>query len=103
MQLATRLFFKCLGFCYLVAFLSFGVQASGLLGSQGILPAAEYLHAMRQSYGPAAWWYVPSVLWIRPSDTSLQVVWIAGALAALLLLCDVLRRPVLVLLLALYL
>ena len=40
-------FLRVLGCIYAVAFVSFGVQAMGLIGSHGILPAGEYLRAAR--------------------------------------------------------
>src|SRR5579883_2582174 len=103
MELATRLFVRLLGLCYLVAFVSFGVQASGLLGSQGILPAASFLEAARDSYGSAAWWQIPSIFWLSASDSALRTVWILGVATSLLLLLDRWRRPALLLLVVLYL
>src|SRR3989344_4956743 len=41
--IARALFFKILALIYLVAFISFGSQAAGLVGSKGILPAVNYL------------------------------------------------------------
>src|SRR2546426_9272500 len=40
-------FLRALGLIYLIAFASFWVQVRGLIGSQGILPAQQYLHAVR--------------------------------------------------------
>ena len=45
------LFLRLLGAIYLTAFLSFGVQAPGLIGSRGILPAREFLNAVHESLG----------------------------------------------------
>ena len=76
-------FLRVLGFVYFVAFVSFGVQAPGLVGSRGILPFGEYLNAVRGSLGSAAWRSVPTVLWLRPTDGALRAVWMAGAVCAL--------------------
>jgi hypothetical protein len=73
-------FLRILGLVYLVAFLSFGTQAAGLIGSHGILPIHEFLDAARQA---GATWEVPTVLWIRSGDTALAAVWILGALCSL--------------------
>jgi hypothetical protein len=75
-----------MGAIYAVAFVSFGVQAAGLIGSRGILPFGEYLDAVRQSVGGWAYWYVPTVLWMSPSDGAMALVWIAGALCGLIAL-----------------
>jgi len=73
-------FLRILGLVYLIAFVSFGTQAAGLIGSHGILPVREYLDAARQA-GLA--WEVPTLLWIKASDAALAAVWILGVLCAL--------------------
>jgi len=77
-------FLRLLGCIYLVAFISFGVQAAGLVGSHGILPFANFLKAIRAEFGRSAWRYAPSVLWLRPTDAALSAVWIAGCVCALI-------------------
>ena len=44
-------FLRVLGAVYLSAFVSFGVQAQGLIGSRGILPAGEYLAGLAAGFG----------------------------------------------------
>lgn len=78
-----RTFLRVLGFVYFIAFTSFGVQAAGLVGSHGILPFAAFLGEMQQALGRAAYWQVPSVLWLNRSDAALTAAWVAGALLAL--------------------
>jgi hypothetical protein len=73
-------FVRVLGLIYFIAFCSFGIQALGLVGAHGILPVANYLRAVRQS---GAQWQVPTVLWISSSDNAIRLVWVAGALSAL--------------------
>ncbi|MGO9263084.1 MAG: lipase maturation factor family protein [Bryobacteraceae bacterium] len=73
-------FLRILGLIYLVAFLSFGHQAPGLIGSHGILPVREYLDAAREA---GAFLQVPTVLWLSAGDNALAAVWILGALCAL--------------------
>lgn len=70
---ASWIFFRLLGLIYLIAFLSFGVQASSLIGSQGILPATEFLHAAREYFGAARLWRVPTLFWLNTSDAMIQV------------------------------
>ena len=79
----VRTFLRVLGAIYAVAFVSLGVQAAGLFGSRGILPFNEYLEAARREWGGAAYWNVPTLLWLRPTDDALLVVWIAGVACAL--------------------
>jgi hypothetical protein len=84
---------------YLAAFGSLAVQVDGLIGSRGILPAAEYLAQAERVLKPAtaAYWRLPTLLWFNASDRSLHLLcWsgvvLGGALAAGLLpgLCTVL-------------
>jgi lipase maturation factor 1 len=81
-SVAVRDFLRVLGCVYAIAFVSFGVQAMGLIGSRGILPAGEYLRAAREAAGAAAYWDVPSLLWLNASDPALHAAWILGALCA---------------------
>ena len=97
------LFLRLLGAIYLAAFVSFGVQASGLIGSRGILPVGEFLGAVHESLGAAAYWNTPTLLWLNKSDASLRAVWIVGVGFALLLLLGVNARAIRVALFALYL
>jgi hypothetical protein len=100
---ATGLFLKALGAIYLVAFVSFGVQAGGLIGSRGILPVANYLRGMHEALGARAFWYAPTVFWASSSDLALRVAWIGGAALAIVLMLGFFRRACLVALLILYL
>jgi hypothetical protein len=99
---ATALFLKALGAIYLIAFVSFGVQAGGLIGSQGILPVANYLRGMHQALGARAFWYAPTVFWASSSDLTLRVAWIAGAALAIVLMLGFFQRACLIALLILY-
>ncbi len=99
----VRNFLRVLGAIYLIAFVSFGVQASGLLGSAGILPVTGYLQAVRHALGARAYWDVPTLFWIDSSDLALHAAWILGALLALLLMAGLFRRVCLVGMFVLYL
>jgi predicted DCC family thiol-disulfide oxidoreductase YuxK len=85
-QVTSWLFLRWLGAIYLVAFVSFGVQAAGLIGSQGILPAADFLREAHQYLGVSAQWNVPTLLWLNSGDGFLRVIWIGGVCLSLLLL-----------------
>lgn len=78
-----RTLLRALGLIYFIAFVDFGVQASGLIGSRGIVPFEDYLRSARAALGRAAYWNVPSVLWLSGSDGALAAVWILGAVCAL--------------------
>lgn len=99
----TWLFLRVLGAIYLIAFASFAAQAAGLIGSRGILPATDFLHAVRQYYGAAGVWHVPTLLWWNASDGALRAVWIAGIPFSLLLMLGVNVRAVRLALFLLYL
>ncbi len=100
---SIRTFLRILGFVYFVAFVSFGVQAPGLIGSRGILPFGDYLNAIRGSLGSAAWREVPTLLWLRPTDGALAAAWMAGALCALVAVCGRWQRAALAVCLVLWL
>src|SRR5258708_1837338 len=76
------LFLRLLAAVYLTAFLSFGVQAAGLIGNRGILPMGPYLDAVRASLGNSGYWSVPTLFWLAHSDRVLIAVCIAGAVIA---------------------
>ncbi len=82
---AAGLFVKFIGALYICAFASLAVQVEGLLGSHGVLPAAAYLDAAQQALGDAAYWRLPSLLWLNASDPMLVGLCLfgigAGALA----------------------
>ncbi len=80
-KLTVRLVLQLIGFIYFIAFTSFGVQAQGLIGSQGILPYGEYLSRFRGQ--PGAFWELPTLLWLNQSDVALHAVWILGSVGSL--------------------
>src|SRR5262245_11866969 len=80
------LFLRAVAVVYLIAFVSLWVQIRGLIGSQGILPAAEFLAAVKGYIGPARYRLVPTVFWLGASDGALQLVCALGAVCALLVI-----------------
>ena len=102
-DLVSFLFLRLLGLVYLAAFVSFAVQAQGLIGSHGILPVSELVDNIAGRFGPERFFLVPMVFWINDSDTAIQAVCWAGAVLSLLLVLNVLPRLCLFLLFALYL
>lgn len=94
-----------LGLIYLAAFGSLAVQLDGLIGSRGILPAAEYLDRVGQVLGPGAgtYWQVPTLLWFNASDRALHAICWGGVGLSLLLVAGILPGVCLVLLWLFYL
>ncbi len=86
---ARWLFLRAMGVIYLIAFLSLWVQIKGLIGSQGILPAKDFLSAVGSHFGVDRFRLVPTVLWITSSDIALHVVCALGALCSLLVIFGV--------------
>ena len=97
------LYLRLLGGVYLAAFLSFAVQADGLIGSQGIVPVASYLAYARDQLGAAAWLRLPTLFWLHASDGSIALVCWAGVFLSVCLIMNFLQRTALVLLYVLYL
>ena len=89
---ASWLFLRLLGLVYLIAFVSFGVQAAGLIGSRGISPLPDFLEAARQYFGVARFWNVPTLFWLRGSDAMIRTVWIAGAALSVAMIVGVNTR-----------
>ena len=83
-HVARACFVRAMGLVYLLAFASFWSQAQGLVGSRGILPAAETLRWAGETLGPAAWWHLPTLLWLDSGDASLHALCALGCAAALL-------------------
>jgi predicted DCC family thiol-disulfide oxidoreductase YuxK len=102
-ELVSSLFLRGFGLIYLAAFLSFAVQAQGLIGSHGILPLTELVEAVRANVGHERFWLMPMVFWWNSSDLAIKVVCWAGVVLSLLLTCNLLPRLALLLLYVLYL
>jgi len=103
-QIITRwLFLKVLGAVYLAAFISFFVQIPGLIGSNGILPAENFLMFLKQQIGPTSFWSFPTLAWFNVSDGFLQFLGIGGAFLSLLIILGIAIRPVLIILWLFYL
>ncbi|MBI3893142.1 MAG: lipase maturation factor family protein [Candidatus Wallbacteria bacterium] len=65
------LFLRMLAAAYLAAFGSLWTQIIGLLGKDGILPAARYLEQARRQLGGAGWLELPTLFWWNISDAAL--------------------------------
>ena len=101
--LTAWVFLRLLGVCFLIAFVSLWSQIHGLVGDDGILPAAEYLSRARDTLGSACYWKLPTVCWLSTEGAFLDVLCGVGTLMAVLLIIGVAPIPVLALLWLLYL
>ena len=101
--LTRWLFFRALGVIYLIAIVSFWVQAQGLIGSDGILPVSDYLSNLEQTLGDEATSRLPTLSWLSTSDGFTQTLCAVGTLLAILLIVGVAPLVVLPLLWGIYL
>jgi hypothetical protein len=97
-----QLFLRSLAVVFLIANVSYWVQLDGLIGAQGILPAAEFMTAVK-GLGVSGAWRAPTLCWLGASDGSLHALAASGTVLSLLLLAGVAQGPVLLLLWAIYL
>ena len=100
---ARYLFIKSLALVYAVAFASFGLQITGLIGGHGILPLVSFLRRVREVTGGPAWHLVPTVFWFDSSDAFLKLVCFLGFVASIFVLAGKWWRPALVVCYLLYL
>jgi predicted DCC family thiol-disulfide oxidoreductase YuxK len=91
-QLIAALFTRLFGLIYFFAFVSFGVQALGLIGSHGILPLTGMLDTIYNRIGPDGFFEMPTLFWLNASDFAIQAVCWAGAGFSLLVVCNLLPR-----------
>jgi lipase maturation factor 1 len=86
------IFLRGLGLIYLSAFYSLLFQIKGLIGSNGILPAVDYLQVVTASFHGHRFWFAPTLLWFDGSNRALMALCWGGLGAALLVLCNVWPR-----------
>src|SRR5260370_14342649 len=92
--IALWLFLRALGLIYFSAFFALLFQVRGLIGTQGILPAADYLGAVR-TLGALRFWYAPTLLWFSSGDRMLMALCWAGLIASLVLVANIWPRAML--------
>ena len=91
-ELTEALFLRLLGLVYLSAFASFWPQIIGLFGARGIVPITRIMQGLRLELGASAFYQIPSLFWLKSSDSALLGCCILGCFAALLLTAGVLSR-----------
>lgn len=93
--LTRSIFLKSLGVIYLIAFLSWWTQQSALIGSNGILPAAQLMEAMERTATEQGWssWErfraLPTLCWLSASDGFLNFLCAGGVVMAVLLILGI--------------
>ena len=92
--MARWLFLRALGLVYLSAFLVFLIQGKGLIGSNGILPASEYLGRLHQ-LGGLRFWYAPTLMWLSRGNGALLTLCWVGLLASVMLVVNAAPRAAL--------
>jgi predicted DCC family thiol-disulfide oxidoreductase YuxK len=102
-EIVNWVFLRLLGAIYVIAFASLGVQILGLVGEAGIAPVGRYLDAARQGWGVAAYWRMPTLLWLNSSGAVLVAGTLVGLLLGFLVVSGLWVRPALVGLFVLYL
>jgi len=102
-DLTAFLFLRLFGLIYLSAFLSFALQAQGLIGSHGILPLVRLVAGIASEFGRERFYLMPMVFWWNASDFAIQAACWMGVGLSMMLVCNLLPRLSLALLYALYL
>jgi predicted DCC family thiol-disulfide oxidoreductase YuxK len=106
--LVRWLFLRGLGLIYLCAFLSLATQIFGLIGHDGILPAAEYMQGARAQFdatgvGLERYHMLPTLCWFSASDPFLKFLCGAGVALSVLVMFDIAPAACLFLLWLVYL
>lgn len=89
-QRSAQWLVRLVGMVYLIALLPFTFQIKGLMGSEGLLPAANLLKTAFSQEGWLAWLHFPSLFWLFPTDTMLLVLVLLGGVGALGMVLNVL-------------
>jgi hypothetical protein len=86
------IFLRALGLIYFSAFYSLIFQIKGLIGPNGILPAADYLQAVSAALHGQRFWFAPTLFWFSSGDRALMLVCWAGLIASLLVIFNLWPR-----------
>jgi len=80
------IFLRLIAAIYFSAFFPLLFQIEGLNGPNGILPAQNFLLAVRGGMGPLGYWYAPTLFWLSSgSHMMIAVIWLglAASVAAI--------------------
>lgn len=102
--LTRFVFLRLLGFIYLIAFISLATQVIPLIGSQGLLPADNFLDNVENSYGSRSSGFsaLPSIFWFGISDNALVILSWLGIILSIIVLIGYANSILMFVLWALY-
>jgi hypothetical protein len=86
-----RSFVRAFALISLIAWLSLGKQLSVLLGSRGLLPAADFMAAVR-AQPEVSWFDLPTLFWWSQSDGLLRLGVVLGAVLSIAALLGLRHR-----------
>jgi hypothetical protein len=89
---ARWIWLRALGGIFFSAFYALWFQIHGLIGVNGILPARDYLAAVRRALGWKGYWFVPSLFWFDAGDAMMTAIIIAGLVASAALILNLWPR-----------
>ncbi len=106
--LVRRVFLRSLGVIYLIALVSLWMQITGLVGSNGIMPAQAAMKLADQQLpaggiGLERYHWLPTMCWLGAGDGALKFQCAAGTALAVLLIAGIAPAPCLFLLWLIYL
>lgn len=90
------IFLRGLGVIYFSAFYSLLFQIRGLIGPNGLLPAADYLQAVSTSLHSQRFWFAPTLFWLGSTDRALMLICWVGLVASVLLIFNLWPRATLI-------
>jgi hypothetical protein len=83
------IFLRALGLIYFSAFYSLLFQVKALIGTNGLLPASDYLQAISSAVpGAARFWFAPTFLWLNSGNRALMEICWAGLVASVILVLN---------------
>jgi hypothetical protein len=90
------IFLRALGLIYFSAFYSLVFQIKGLIGPNGILPAADYLTNVKQYYpGVQRFWFAPTLFWLGAGNHALMLITWLGLIASVAVVLNLWPRAAL--------
>ena len=101
--LVSWVFLRLIALIYLAAFASLTVQITDLVGTDGLLPARDYLAQAGKALGSQSLWSIPTIFWFDASDFALMLACAIGMVLSIEVLFGVIVRTGLLLCYVLYL
>jgi hypothetical protein len=90
------IFLRTLGLIYFSAFYSLIFQIKGLIGPNGILPAADYLVDVSHYYpGVQRFWFAPTLLWLGSGTHALMLISWLGLISSVAVILNLWPRAAL--------